>query len=230
MRALTLSQPVPECILRHGQRMIRRAEEPSPEVLGERIAIHAGEYTEAYHSTHRFPVSGYLKLDLPLGLTKAAVVATARVCGFFVAESEARGGRTWAIRGSVTVVGSAFGDLAHLEKREPKESALHRRDLRLELISEPWWSLSDLYCPIDSADRAREQREGKPTFVEGAVRAFGWILDEVREVDPPVSTVRPLRSHVLDDGTWELGRVAEREVSMREEYALEQRAQTENAT
>lgn len=206
MRALTLSQPIPECVLRRGQRVLRRAEPLDVDTLGARIALHAAQASEPYHPSHRFPLEGYVKLDLPLGLPRASVVATARVVGFFEAWSEASGGRGWHVRAGTRV----------------------EHDRAEWFLSSPWWGLSGEVSPIDLRDAAAVARG--ETFIAGSVRAFGWVLDEVVEIDPPVATTRPMRAPVHPDGTWELGRVAEREVSMREEYALEQRAQTENAT
>lgn len=205
MKALTLPQPIPECVLRHGQRFLRRDVAPEPELLGERIALHAGEYADGYHATHRHPSATYLELDLPLALPKLSIVATARVRGFFVAESAARGGQEWHppfeddVDGALVQHGGVRAD-----------DIFRLRDLREEALASPWWTLSDAFAPIDVRDRGR-------SFVAGAVYAFGWLLDDVREVDPPVSAVRPLRSPVGRDGTWELGRVAVREVQLREE-------------
>lgn len=214
-RALTLPQPIPECVLRRGQRVLRRAEPPDVDTLGGRIALHAAQAIEPYHPSHRFPLEGYVKLDIPLGLPRASVVATARVVGFFEAWSEASGGRDWVVRSCTPPL-------------EQRERAVIVTALTGLVHLTPWWGLSGEVSPIDLRDAAAAARG--ETFVAGSVRAFGWVLDEVVEIDPPVATTQPMRAHVHPDGTWELGRVAEREVSMREEYALEQRAQTENAT
>lgn len=227
--ALTLPQPVPECVLRHGQRVLRLAQRPDhpqhystrPSV-GQRIALYAsGEIVPYRAPEHRDPIPTYVALDIPLGLPRHAVVATATIAGYFTAEAERRGApwkRLDSGPGGRAIVGNTarISSFSHGEVMRSSPIAKSWLDVCDEALSSKWWGLSAADAPIETEDLAR-----RDAYVAGRVRAFGWFLEDVVEIDPPVAATRPVKHPISAIGVWELGRVAALEVALREEQARE---------
>lgn len=229
-KALSLPQPLPECVLRHDLRCLRLSAPPghghysTATHVGARIALYAsGEVLPYRAPDHRDPSPVLSELDIPIGLPREAVVATATIAGYFTAEAERRGGvweRLVQGPGGHAFVGTTTSGVVIGAHCEHVQSTKNWLDVCDAALASPWWSVFGADVSVEELER-RAVPGSRVRYVPGRVRAYGWILEDVVELDPPVGATRPKRNAISDAGVWELGRVAAAEVALREEYARE---------